>query len=117
MTALDVIISALAATLAGTGMGGGGVLIIYLSLARGINQLACQGINLFAFLSSAAGAVPLHAKRRKMDIAAVIIIGAVGALFSFFGFRAANMISRDLLRGIFGAFLVFGGMRTLWNKN
>lgn len=117
MTVLDVIVSAAAAALAGTGAGGGGILVIYLSLVRGMEQLACQGINLAAFLSSASGAIPIHASRRNIDVPAVLTIAATGALFSFVGFHAAKMINRDLLRGIFGAFLVFGGMHALKKQN
>ena len=117
MNLLDMIASAFAATLAGTGVGGGGLLVIYLSLIKNLPQLCCQGINLIFFVSSAAGAVPIHVKRRKINAHAVFIIGGVGALFSFFGALTASSVNADVLRGIFGAFLVFCGVKTLWRKN
>lgn len=42
MKILDVIVSFLASALAGTGVGGGGLLVIYLTLARGLEQLEAQ---------------------------------------------------------------------------
>ena len=117
MTAVDITAAVFAATLAGTGVGGGGLLVIYLSLIKGLPQLCCQGINLVSFVASAAGAVPIHAKRRKINAHAVFIIGGVGALFSFFGVSMASSVDPGVLRGIFGAFLVFCGIKTLWRKN
>ena len=117
MTAFDIAAAALTATLAGTGVGGGGLLVIYLSIIKGWPQLCCQGINLASFIASAAGAIPFHIRKRNINASAVFITGSAGALFSFFGFTLANFINAGLLRGIFGAFLIFCGMKTLWRKN
>ena len=117
MTVLDVIAAACAAALSGTGVGGGGLLVIYLSLIKGLPQLCCQGINLISFASSAAGAVPFRSKKRRVNARAVLMIGGVGALFSFFGYTLANLLDAGVLRTAFGAFLVFCGIKTLRRKN
>ena len=111
MKILDVIVSFLASALAGTGVGGGGLLVIYLTLARGLGQLEAQGINLSFFISGAA--VPVHIKKRKIDFPAVIFIGAFGIVGAFLGLTLAQSISPSLLRKFFGIFLVFCGLKSL----
>ena len=46
------------------GLGGGSVLIIYLTVFAGVKQLAAQGINLIFFLPTAAVAVFVYSKKR-----------------------------------------------------
>ena len=113
MKILDVIVSFLASALAGTGVGGGGLLVIYLTLARGMGQLAAQGINLSFFISGATAAVPVHIKKRNIDFLAVIFIGAFGIVGAFLGLALAQSISPSLLRKFFGIFLVFCGLKSL----
>lgn len=115
MKILDVVVSLVASALAGTGVGGGGLLVIYLTLARGAEQLAAQSINLSFFVSGAAAAVPIHIKKRNIDSLAVIFIGAFGIVGAFLGLTIAKSISPSLLRKFFGVFLVICGMKGLKN--
>lgn len=110
---LDALVSFFASLLAGTGVGGGGLLVIYLSVFKGIGQLTSQGINLAFFLAGAAASVPIHLRRRKTDAAAVLVLGAMGAVGSYFGLKLASAVNPDILRMIFGVFLIFCGMKTL----
>lgn len=115
MKILDAVVSLVASALAGTGVGGGGLLVIYLTLARGAEQLTAQSINLSFFVSGAAAAVPIHIKKRKIDALAVVFIGAFGIVGAFLGLTCAKSISPSLLRKFFGAFLVICGMKSLKN--
>lgn len=115
MKILDVIVSFPASALAGTGVGGGGLLVIYLTLARGLGQLAAQGINLSFFISGATAAVPVHIKKRNIDFLAVIFIGAFGIVGAFIGLTLAKSISPSLLRKFFGIFLILCGLKSLKN--
>ena len=115
MKILDVIVSFLASALAGTGVGGGGLLVIYLTLARGLGQLAAQGINLSFFFSVATAAVPVHLKKRSMGVLAVRFIGAFGIVGAFIGLTLAKSISPSLLRKFFGIFLILCGLKSLKN--
>ncbi len=113
MKILDAIVAFVASALAGTGVGGGGLLVIYLTLVRDTAQLAAQGINLSFFVAGAASAVPIHIKKRNIDPLAVIFIGAFGTVGAYLGLTAAKSISPLLLRKLFGAFLVLCGMKSL----
>ena len=50
MLLLDVLAAAAAGALTGAGVGGGSLLLLYLTLARDVPQLEAQGINLLYFL-------------------------------------------------------------------
>ena len=115
MKILDVIVSFLASALAGTGVGGGGLLVIYLTLARGLGQLAAQGINLSFFISGATAALHVHIKTRNIDFLAVIFIGTFGIVRAFIGLPLAKSISPSLLRKFFGIFLILCGLKSLKN--
>ena len=80
MKILDAIVAFVASAFAGTGVGGGGLLVIYLTLVRDTAQLAAQGINLSFFIAGATSAVPIHIKKRNIDPLAVIFIGAFGII-------------------------------------
>ena len=49
MRIVDFIVGVFAAALSGTGVGGGGLFIIYLSFAKDMAQGVMQGINLIFF--------------------------------------------------------------------
>ena len=113
MKILDAIVAFVASALAGTGVGGGGLLVIYLTLVRDTAQLAAQGLNLSFFIAGATSAVPIHIKKRNIDPLAVIFIGAFGIIGAFVGLAIAKSISPSLLRKLFGAFLVLCGLKSL----
>ena len=113
MKILDAIVAFVASALAGTGVGGGGLLVIYLTLVRDTAQLAAQGINLSFFIAGATSAVPIPLQKRNIDPLAVIFIGAFGIIGAFVGLAIAKSISPSLLRKLFGAFLVLCGLKSL----
>ncbi|MBO4428321.1 MAG: TSUP family transporter [Clostridia bacterium] len=112
----DVLAAFFAAALAGTGVGGGGLLMIYLSLTKDLSQLAMQGINLLFFEATAAGALPVHLKKRRVKFGAALIVGAAGVGGAFAGARIAEAIDPSTLRVIFGYFLIFTGVCALFKK-
>lgn len=111
-----MIASFLASALSGTGVGGGGLLVIYLSMIKGTAQSAAQGINLLFFEASSLGALPLHKKYRKMRCGVILIIGIFGLIGSVFGTMIAKSISPTMLKKLFGAFLIITGTLSMFKK-
>lgn len=116
MRIVDFIVGVFAAALSGTGVGGGGLFIIYLSFAKDMAQGVMQGINLIFFESSAIAALPIHAKKRRINIPLVLLIGVCGIVGAYFGTRIAEAASPALLKKIFGAFMVITGVKTLFSR-
>ena len=71
------------AVLASMGMGGGSILILYLTLIAGVPQREAQGVNLLFFLPIGAAALWLHWQQGRVDKTAVqqfLPTGLLGAL-------------------------------------
>lgn len=116
---MSVIAACIAAFLAGAagalGLGGGGVLIIYLSIFVTLDQLKSQGINLLFFILPAAAALIIHTKNRLIKwkkIWPVCISGVVGAAG---GSLLAGYIDAKWLTKIFAAGILMLGVKELFS--
>jgi len=90
----------------GAGLGGGTVLIPFLTLLLDTPQKDAQTINLLAYLPAAAVAVLLHAKKRRIAwqlIRPALLWGILGAAA---GLALALVAPPKLLKRLFGAFLI-----------
>ena len=97
------------AVLSGLGIGGGGLLVIWLVLAEGAEQLPAQGTNLVFFLFSSGAAMLFHLMRRRLNfplIGWLALCGIVGALA---GSLLTRAVTPDLLRTAFGILLLISG--------
>ena len=103
------------AVLSALGMGGGGVLLIYLTVFRDMEQFTAQGINLTFFIPVAAVSLSIHIKNRLVDfkLAALLIPGGLIGVYA--GTRLADTLSDSFLRRLFAGFLLFIGLREAYN--
>ncbi len=100
--------------LAALGVGGGMILLIYLTLFEGLDQLSAQGVNLIFFLPIATLAVYMHRKNGLINIKHLLPAIGAGIIFSAAGAIAAALIGADILRKLYGAFLIILGARELF---
>ncbi|MGN1417340.1 MAG: sulfite exporter TauE/SafE family protein [Oscillospiraceae bacterium] len=102
--------------LSSLGVGGGVILIVYLTVIAGADQLTAQGINLIFFLPIALLSVIIHRKNKLIDIRQLIPAMIVGSIFSVAGAFAAELIGGELLRRGYGIFVIILGVRSLFQK-
>ena len=110
---LDFIVGIITSLLSGMGVGGGGLLVIYLVLIRNLAQYDAQGINLAFFICSSLAALTVHFIRRNINLrlaAYLILFGSIGAVI---GSLAALQVSPEVARVIFGVFLLISGFMSL----
>lgn len=112
----DVIVAFVASALSGTGVGGGGILIIYLSMIKKSAQAAAQGINLLCFEASALGALPVHSARRNVRWKIAVFIGIFGLFGAVLGAGLVSVVEPELLKKIFGIFLIISGVLSFLGK-
>lgn len=93
------------------GLGGGAVLIIYLTVFTDTPQLKSQGINLLFFIPIAVCAVIIYAKQKKIDFKTVFPIALGGIAGAFLGILLAKVTGNNLLAKLFGAGLCFIGAK------
>lgn len=116
----EVMVRFLAALLSGVagalGIGGGGILIIYLAAICNMEQLQAQGINLLFFIPCGIIAVALHslAGRIKWKKALTYLVGGIpGALI---GVWCASFIGTGWLGKIFAVLLLYLGVKSIFAK-
>ena len=113
----DIIVSFAIAVLSGLGVGSGGLLVIYLTLAGGVPQLRAQGINLVFFLFSAGASMLAHLSRRRLIFPLCILLITAGLPGALMGASLANLLPAVILRKLFGAFLITAGVMTLTKRD
>ena len=117
---MDWLVPLLAGTvtgvLSGFGIGGGTLLLIYLTAFAGVAQTQAQGINLLYFLPAAATALPTHIKNGYVDGPTVwpaVLAGLAGTALAAW---LATGLDVELLRRCFGGFLIVVGLRELFRR-
>ncbi len=107
---IDTAIGAATGVISGFGVGGGTLLVLYLTLFGKTPQLAAQGINLLYFIPCAVSALVLHVKNKRVDYTAWLVSGGTGALFAALAAYIATKTELSVLPRIFGGFLVVLGL-------
>ncbi len=113
----DIIAGFISGALGAMGFGGGGVLIIYLTLYKDIPQLTAQGINLIFFIPSAAIALVKHNKNKLIEWKisfSYIVCGIIGVAAGFFLIR---FLDEMIIRKIFSLILISVGSKELLIQN
>lgn len=106
-----------AGLLGAMGMGGGGILVIFLSLCTDISQGNAQGINLLFFIPIAILSVIMYQHKKLIKWKIVLPFALAGVCFSFVGAYVANVIEPIWLRRGFGILLLIMGIRELFSKD
>ncbi len=107
MTALFSFLAGLVCgIISGFGIGGGTLLVLYMTLLGGLDQRAAQGINLLYFLPTAAAALLLHSKNRLVCWRTTIPAALCGAVTAGLSSWLASDLDTTLLKKLFGAFLL-----------
>lgn len=102
--------------ISGLGIGGGTVLIPALIILMGLDQHQAQGINLIYFIPTAIMALRTHHKNGNVEwqtAKSLVWLGLVGAVAG--SFLAVSM-DANLLRKIFGGFLMVMGLSEVFKK-
>ncbi len=98
------------------GLGGGGVLIIYLTLFASVPQTQAQGMNLLFFLPCAAVALYFHSKAKLIKWRYAVPMSCAGFLGAVLGCFLAGYIGGEWLSKIFGGYILFIGLYELFGK-
>lgn len=108
--------SFVSAILASMGMGGGSILLIYLTTFMQMGQLEAQGINLVFFIPIAAVALFIHSKNKLIKWKTAFSAIPAGIIGVFAGSFLAESLGDSLLKKFFGVFLVIIGLREFFAK-
>ena len=113
---VHLLVALLIAALSGLGIGSGGLLVIYLTLVEGADQLIAQGINLLFFLFSSGASLVFHLKKRRLFGGVILIMSLAGLVGAAAGSLLALSLPSHVLRRLFGGMLTASGMVVLRKK-
>lgn len=108
-----LIVGTILGFLSGLGIGGGSLLILWLTMVLHTDQLTARSINLLFFIPSALVACALRIKQESLKIRPLFPAIAAGcaaaALFSY----VSTIINVEILKKLFGLILLAAGLREL----
>ena len=111
-----LVLSCLLGFLSGIGVGGGSLLMLWLTVVAGLPRETARSINLLFFLPAALIACCFRRKQKLLPVKTIfpaVLSGCIGAaLFSILGIGW----DADVLKKGFGLLLVFTGLRELFYK-
>lgn len=113
---IPALAGAVTGVLSGFGVGGGTLLLIYMTAFAGVPQNLAQGVNLLYFLPTASTALPAHFKNGYVDKRAALPAILAGLLGTAAAAWAATGLDVELLHKCFGAFLIYIGLSELFRK-
>lgn len=113
---MNIIVGFLTGVLASMGLGGGFILVVWLTLFADVGQKAAQGINLLFFLPIAFISLIIHLKNGLVNKKLVKRYAVWGVLGAGVGTFAAVHIGNDFLRILFALFLLAFGIREMFFK-
>jgi len=104
------IIGFLAGIIGGMGMGGGTILIPALILFANVDPKIAQSVNLLSSIPMTIFALIIHIRNKNVVFSLVLPIALFGVIGAICGSFVANYISSQILRKIFGIFLLIVGV-------
>lgn len=111
--AVCLAIGAVLGFLSGLGVGGGSLLVLWLTLVLGKEPEIARGVNLLFFLPSAAIACLFHRKQGRLDLREILPAVFAGCICAgAFSLLSARM-DLELLKKLFGGLLIVTGLREL----
>lgn len=102
--------------LSGFGIGGGSLLMVWLTAVVAMDQKTAQGINLLYFLPTSLGALIFHIKNKMICWEAVIPAAVCGCVTAALAAWLASSMDVSLLRKLFGGFLLAVGVMEFFKK-
>ena len=111
---IEILIGFISGIVSGTGMGGGTILILCLSIFLGINQKIAQATNLIFFIPTSIAAIYINIKQKNINFKTsktIILWGIIGAVI---GATIAKNMNTEILKKSFGIFLAFVAIHEIY---
>lgn len=107
---------AVTGVLSGFGVGGGTLLLVYMTVFAGLDQHLAQGINLLYFLPAGLLALPAHVKNGYIEKPVLLPAITAGLVCAALAAWIATALDVAVLRKCFGGFLVVIGVMELFGR-
>ena len=115
-TIFSILIGTALGFLAGLGVGGGSLLILWLTAVLGMEHSVARSINLLFFLPSALIASIFRWRQGALKLRAILPAIIAGCACAVLGSRLSTCIDIGLLKKLFGGLLIVTGIRELFYR-
>lgn len=113
---INTIIGFLTGVVASMGLGGGFILLIYLTVVTDVEQIAAQSINIIFFLPIALISILIHAKNKLIEWKVVSKFAITGIMGVVFGTFLSKNIDSYILIKLFAVLLFIVGFKEMFHK-
>ena len=113
---MSLLVGTVLGTLSGLGIGGGSLLILWLTAVMGMDQLSARNLNLLFFLPAAAVSCWYRRKQGVLNIKQVFPGIAGGSFGAILGTHLSTVIECEILKKGFGLLLLATGFRELFYR-
>lgn len=111
-----ILVGAITGLLSGLlGIGGGVILVPGLVLVLGVPIHTAMGISLLVIVPTALGGILKYYSTGTLEIGTAMIVAASAMLTSYLGASLAVHLPADVLRKIFGVFLILMGLQVYFD--
>ena len=102
--------------LTGLGVGGGSLLMVWLTAVLGMDALSARSVNLLFFLPGAAIAILFRKRQGTIQWKHILPPAAAGCIAAAFCSRFSTAVDNSAMPKIFGAVLIIAGLREIFWK-
>lgn len=117
MTWWEWVVGVGAGLLSGCGIGGGTLLLLYLTAVAGVAPHTAATINLLYFLCCSPPALIGHVRHHLVDTRAFLLTIAAGVPAALLAAYTVQWLPTDWLRRGFGVLLLYVGVKSLLDKS
>lgn len=103
---IEIFIGTISGIVSGLGMGGGTILILFLSLFLDIEQHIAQATNVIFFVPTAVTAILVNLKQKNINLKIGLPICLWGVIGAFVGAVISMQMNMKTLRKFFGLFII-----------
>ena len=103
--------------ISGFGIGGGSLLMVWMTAVVMTDQKIAQGINLLYFIPTSAAALFFHIKNKMIEWRVVLPAALFGCTAAILGSLCASILPVGLLHKLFGGFLCIAGIKEVLYNN
>ena len=101
--------------LTGLGVGGGSLLMVWLTAVLGMDTVTARGVNLLFYLPGAAAAIILRKKQGRIHWKHILSPAAAGCIAAWACSRFSTAVDKSPFQKAFGIILIAAGLReVLW---
>lgn len=112
---MEIIVGIISGMVTSTGLGGGTVLILLLTLGLDIPQYMAQATNLIFFIPTSITAIIVNIRNKNIDFKVGTSIALYGVVGSIIGSIVSSKINVQNLRRFFGIFLLCVALHEIYN--